>query len=473
MQQKLIIGALIILSCMNLMAQDKWAYVKKLYFPIEDSVIVRPYLSTLADDGRFFVISSKILDSRAHNSIYYLMPGDTVFKKFIDFDNNGDSDSLTGNIGAIRGIDVVNNDIYIMATQPYPKTAPNTVSALYIYKNSDTANVEKFGFGLTGGGYGSFNHGLAITRDTIAFAGISFGTSFRAYNYSYGWTKYTRGNWILPDSTNGSNFSNREEPGGPQLGGRDLIRDVALIPGGDYDLNTTRFFTSRNSYSGTQLTGGIAVWEGGTQRQTFGYVPARITDFDGYLSLIDPYPYGITVDNENHLWVAGIDTTRRWVKAFQVDGVNAISVDELPAMYSGDLPDPNGAPMTSPCDVVISPNGKTAWVIDMWQRAGYMFSKEVVSVNDLAPVKDFALDQNFPNPFNPSTLIRFTLDGSANVRLVVTDVLGREIEILAEGRLSSGSHVYRFNGENLSSGVYLYTLTADGNRISKKMLLMK
>lgn len=82
--------------------QEKWYYTKRLYFPASDSNKVRPYLSTLAPDGTLWVISSRVLDINANNAIYKLAPGDTVFTKFIDYNLNGDSDTLTGNIGFLR-----------------------------------------------------------------------------------------------------------------------------------------------------------------------------------------------------------------------------------------------------------------------------------------------------------------------------------------------------------------------------------
>ena len=126
-----------------LYSQNPWEYSQQLYFPAADSDYVRPFLSTVADDGTLWVISSRIQDAGAHNAIFYLSPGDTLFQKFIDYNNNGDSDSLLGNIGALRGIAVKGNTLFVSASQPYPKTAPNTVSAMYLYPNFDTLQVVK------------------------------------------------------------------------------------------------------------------------------------------------------------------------------------------------------------------------------------------------------------------------------------------------------------------------------------------
>jgi hypothetical protein len=83
------------------------------------------------------------------------------------------------------------------------------------------------------------------------------------------------------------------------------------------------------------------------------------------------------------------------------------------------------------------------------------------------------LQQNYPNPFNPVTNIRFQLPESRNIRLEVFDALGRSVQILAEGNAAAGSHTYKFDASALSSGLYIYTLTAGSNRTSRTMMLVK
>ena len=103
-------------------------------------------------------------------------------------------------------------------------------------------------------------------------------------------------------------------------------------------------------------------------------------------------------------------------------------------------------------------------------------STTTVGVNNLSsavPLR-YLLYQNFPNPFNPSTTIRFDLPKKSEVILKVYDILGHEMSKLFAGRLEAGSYNYSFEGSNLSSGVYIYRLTADGVVIdSKRMLLVK
>jgi len=85
----------------------------------------------------------------------------------------------------------------------------------------------------------------------------------------------------------------------------------------------------------------------------------------------------------------------------------------------------------------------------------------------------YSLQQNFPNPFNPSTTINFSTKEYGNVVVKVFDLLGREIAILVDKELPAGLHTIDFSDENLSSGIYYYTLNAGSYHTSKKMMLLK
>lgn len=89
------------------------------------------------------------------------------------------------------------------------------------------------------------------------------------------------------------------------------------------------------------------------------------------------------------------------------------------------------------------------------------------------PVYTFNLSQNFPNPFNPSTFITFTLPDRMNVKLKVYDVLGNEIATLVSSELNEGKHTIKFDASELSSGIYFYKLITDKFTDVKKMILMK
>jgi pectate lyase len=86
---------------------------------------------------------------------------------------------------------------------------------------------------------------------------------------------------------------------------------------------------------------------------------------------------------------------------------------------------------------------------------------------------EFALEQNSPNPFNPSTRIGFVVPFHTRVRIDVYDVLGRKVAELIDEEKPAGRYEVEFNAKNLKSGVYIYRLTYSDKTLSRKMLLLK
>jgi len=85
----------------------------------------------------------------------------------------------------------------------------------------------------------------------------------------------------------------------------------------------------------------------------------------------------------------------------------------------------------------------------------------------------FVLEQNYPNPFNPVTTISYTLPVDEKVLIKVYDVLGKEVAELVNEFKAAGKHSIQFDGSNLSSGVYFYSITAGSYHQTKKLILAK
>ncbi len=119
-------------------------------------------------------------------------------------------------------------------------------------------------------------------------------------------------------------------------------------------------------------------------------------------------------------------------------------------------------------DTVPEPAGK------MDTQTQQIFASEMGFLEtDKSVPEAYALRQNFPNPFNPSTEILFDLPETAMVSLVVYDVLGREVAHLVESELPAGWHRARFDAGNLPSGIYLYRIQAGDFQDTGRMLLLK
>jgi serine protease AprX len=87
--------------------------------------------------------------------------------------------------------------------------------------------------------------------------------------------------------------------------------------------------------------------------------------------------------------------------------------------------------------------------------------------------EDFYVLQNFPNPFNPSTKIRFSVPERSHIKLVLYDLLGREIDVLFNEEMNPGTKELEFNGSGLASGMYLVRMVADNYQKTLKISLLK
>ena len=97
---------------------------------------------------------------------------------------------------------------------------------------------------------------------------------------------------------------------------------------------------------------------------------------------------------------------------------------------------------------------------------------DVIELNNESS-SEIELSQNFPNPFNPATTIKFQIPEKTRVTLKIIDALGREVKTLVDGEAAAGIHKISFDGSSLSSGIYICQLTANGKFHTKKMILLK
>lgn len=98
---------------------------------------------------------------------------------------------------------------------------------------------------------------------------------------------------------------------------------------------------------------------------------------------------------------------------------------------------------------------------------------EVTSIEDNTRALEFALEPNFPNPFNPTTQINFSLAEAGRVRLTVYDILGREVAVLIDENRSAGRFQVTFDASGFNSGMYLYRLQSGNQVRTGKMTLLK
>ncbi len=97
---------------------------------------------------------------------------------------------------------------------------------------------------------------------------------------------------------------------------------------------------------------------------------------------------------------------------------------------------------------------------------------QVTQPNDL-PAKTFSVDQNYPNPFNPVTTINFFIEKASEVSLKVYNLHGNQVDVLVDEFCQAGTHSVHWNGQGLPSGIYFYTIEAQGQKTVRKMVLQK
>lgn len=131
--------------------------------------------------------------------------------------------------------------------------------------------------------------------------------------------------------------------------------------------------------------------------------------------------------------------------------------------------------------------GARVWLFDLsnvhWSvgtttdEAGYFALAGQHSLAGTALPEDFALGYNYPNPFNPATIIPYQLPETEHVRLEVFNILGQRVAFLVDTEQPAGAHTARWDGTDASgravgAGVYIYRLTSGGQAMSRRMVLV-
>jgi hypothetical protein len=179
-------------------------------------------------------------------------------------------------------------------------------------------------------------------------------------------------------------------------------------------------------------------------------------DGDGKLELVlcagaDVYVFKSNGDNSYYLWYLKRENARDGIQFydFNRDGRKDFIISK---------------------NIYVDPPGYPHNYADIYVASGLA---TVNSNSQEQRPEKIALLANFPNPFNPTTAIRFLLPSSSNVRLAIYDMLGREVDVVLDKVLEAGSHTTTWNATGRSSGVYFYQLETKTFSKTMKMLLMR
>jgi len=132
---------------------------------------------------------------------------------------------------------------------------------------------------------------------------------------------------------------------------------------------------------------------------------------------------------------------------------------------------------TRPRGIGFTQDGKIAYVCSFTDtKVGvqkFVKNENSLQWEHVGVLGEFTLNNNYPNPFNPTTSIDFNLVKRGEVNLSVYNTAGQLVSTLVSGQLNAGDHHVTLDGSNLTSGTYIYRLTVNGQSVSRKMTLIK
>jgi hypothetical protein len=137
----------------------------------------------------------------------------------------------------------------------------------------------------------------------------------------------------------------------------------------------------------------------------------------------------------------------------------------------------SGLPVNQVPSIAIDGN-ENKWIgtfgggLAVYKKGGIVSIERNSTSPKFSPTK-YRLGQNFPNPFNPSTKIKFELPKPETVKIEIYNIIGQKIETLLNQPMPEGYHEVTFNAQNLSSGIYLYRVEAGALQDVKKMILLR
>lgn len=232
-----------------------------------------------------------------------------------------------------------------------------------------------------------------------------------------------------------------------------------------------------------------AIAPGGTTFDTLGFYPPIARIVTAVVVSVDSLDFPMDEALEISLIHAGIvDTLVHGLMKTGADFTGTVFADTAATPVSQGTPPFTGTFAPSrPLSQFAGADASGLWILGITNHSadrmgtleqwgvGIGFSVVFTSaVGQSAPrPAAFRLFQNFPNPFNPSTMIRYEIPRRAHVTLTVFSALGEDVAKLADGEEAAGVHEVRLDGGTLASGVYFYTLQAGTYSETRRLMLLR
>ncbi len=182
-----------------------------------------------------------------------------------------------------------------------------------------------------------------------------------------------------------------------------------------------------------------------------------------------------SVDHLDRVWTASrVPDGNGTIYAYDFSGETPVIVDSI--YYKTD---DSTVVISSPRDIefLLNENGDIvkAFISDYDFHHITVMEKTATGIWEYAGTiaQEFKLENNYPNPFNPSTTIPFSIEKTSVVKLTVYNTLGQKMQTLVSSKLNAGAYSYNFNATNFATGTYFYRLEVNGQVAVRKMLFLK
>jgi len=183
------------------------------------------------------------------------------------------------------------------------------------------------------------------------------------------------------------------------------------------------------------------------------YLSKKNVDITGY-ELPPVPPAGVKdIRFDSGTYVENIDGYNKGIVVSGIDGEVEIEVEGI--------------------SLTLENNGSKLELRDGEVKSVRISKSERLSISTAGMINTYYLANCYPNPFNPSTNIKYNIAEEEEVSLIVYDILGNKVKTLVDAVESAGEHNVKFDGRELSSGVYIYKLVTRSFNATKKMILMK
>lgn len=294
----------------------------------------------------------------------------------------------------------------------------------------------------------------------------------------------TSGSAAIVTMTNGSTSIARKweftNTGSATFASREIQCSWPIDDDNNKQLNQMRLYSYDSGLLWTDLSGAPTVVSGSDPR----VITANLTSFNNKVLTVsddlNPLPVELasfTAANDNNtVKLNWLTKTEKNNYGFEIERAVVDATGKTSEFTKIGFVNGNGN-SNSPKQYQFTDNktvtGKYAYRLRQIDNDGQFNYSSVIEVAAEKSVNNYSLESNYPNPFNPSTTIRFAVPNTSHVILKVYNSIGEEVVSLVNEVLEKGIYERTFNASSLSSGNYFYSLEADGVKLTKKMLLVK